>query len=597
MGLELAKAYIRVQADASRLDSDFSDIRATTDKHLAGVKASALGVLGIFSGGMAGILRSGLASAGQFEQTTIAFETMLGSAEETEQTLARLTEFAAKTPFEMPEITQAARGLIQFGERGDQLMGTLRMLGDAASGTSTPFSFLALVFNQVRGVGKLLTQDFRQLSTRGILSMQDIADHFGTTLAGAEKKISSGKVSFEDLRKIMEKLSKPGGRFANMMEKQSKSLVGLASTLNDAWSILFRTLATSLMPAAKSFTTVTIKMVETLQALVNVTNGGAAAALAGATAVGLLGTALLTAGFAAKFFGISLRGALIGTGIGVVLVLLGAAAGVLVDKFGLIEKVAAGVSGALDWIATSALDLWEWIKAFGMNWEKIWNALPDIIEVTFLYIGDIITNAVPLFAQTLGYGMRKLVDVLITAGKGMLAIWGKIWTSAPEIMTAALTKGGIGVLKVIARTSKAVQGSADEFKKGLAGEAPDWTDVFAPSTQTLKKMGKSKKIGDLLESVKRDKTAMEEARKAKTGPGKPTPTAPTTAKSVLEQGRYQLPELSNKIQDTFLKKDDGLKLDKDRNGLLESGLKKQDDIIKAIKDSGGGAAVLTGGDN
>ena len=80
------------------------------------------------------ILIKALMSAGQFEQTTIAFGTMIGNAEETKKTLEDLTEFAALTPFEMPEIEQAARGLIMFGERGEGLMDTLRLLGDAASG-------------------------------------------------------------------------------------------------------------------------------------------------------------------------------------------------------------------------------------------------------------------------------------------------------------------------------------------------------------------------------------------------------------------------------------------------------------------------------
>jgi hypothetical protein len=64
----------------------------------------------------------------------------------------------------MPEIEAAARGLIQFGERGDDLMDTLKMLGDAASGTSTQFGFLALVYNQVRGVGRFSDVDGQWLA-------------------------------------------------------------------------------------------------------------------------------------------------------------------------------------------------------------------------------------------------------------------------------------------------------------------------------------------------------------------------------------------------------------------------------------------------
>lgn len=195
--------------------------------------------------------RQALESAGKFEQTTVAFSVMLGSAAETKKTMDDLTEFAAKTPYEMPEIEQAARGLIQFGERGDQLMNTLKILGNAAAGTSTDFGMVAMIFNQIRGVGKLLTQDFRQLSTRGILSLQDLADYYKVPTAAAQEMLSEGKITFEDVRKIFQGLSEEGGRFANMTEKQSQTYKGLWSTLKDDIGIIMRQIGDEIMPIAK----------------------------------------------------------------------------------------------------------------------------------------------------------------------------------------------------------------------------------------------------------------------------------------------------------------------------------------------------------
>ena len=261
IGLELAKAFITVQADSSKLPGDLNKVQGTTTGFMnkltgmiSGKLAAALAVVV----GSFGTINS-LMKAGQFEQTTIAFETMLGSAKETEKTLASLTEFAAKTPFEMPEILQAARGLIQFGERGDDMIETMNMLGNAASGTSTPFGMLALVFNQVRGVGKLLTQDFRQLSTRGILSLKDIAKHYGVTTEAAQKMLSTGKVSFEDLKDIFRGLSAEGGRFHDLMERQSKSMLGLWSTFKDQLGITSRVLGDQLLPVAKQIITAAIE--------------------------------------------------------------------------------------------------------------------------------------------------------------------------------------------------------------------------------------------------------------------------------------------------------------------------------------------------
>jgi tape measure domain-containing protein len=142
------------------------------------------------------------------------------------------------------------------------MMDTLRILGNAASGTSTPFGFLALVFNQVRGVGRLLTQDFRQLSSRGVISLQEIANYYGVTTQAAQQMLSKGEISFTDLRNILKKASEDGGKFANLMEKQSESLLGKLSTLKDAIGITARTIGEVLLPMAKQFIEVGIQTTE-----------------------------------------------------------------------------------------------------------------------------------------------------------------------------------------------------------------------------------------------------------------------------------------------------------------------------------------------
>lgn len=220
---------------------------------------------GIVSGVFGSMVTMATHSAGVFEQTTISFETLLGSAVEAQQMLARLTDFAAKTPYEMPEVEKAARGLALFGERGDQLMETLQILGNAASGTNTQFGMVALIFNQIRGVGRLLTQDFRQLSTRGILSLRDLANHFGVVDEEAQRMLSNGKITFEDVREVFKSLSAEGGRFANLMERQSMSLLGRISTLKDSFNIMLREIGTNIAPVMSTIVTWTIKAVDVLR--------------------------------------------------------------------------------------------------------------------------------------------------------------------------------------------------------------------------------------------------------------------------------------------------------------------------------------------
>jgi len=371
MSIELAKAHVRVRADTSQLRPDLMQARSqvTGDASVIGASIGSSLTAGIsksFIGGITGvslfaggILRKGLSEAADFEQTTISFETMLGSIKETQTTLASLTKFAAETPFEMPEILQAARGLIQFGEHGDEMVDTMKMLGNAASASSTPFGFLALVFNQVRGVGKLLTQDFRQLSTRGIISLQDIAKHYKVTTAAAQDMLSKGKISFDDFKAIMEGLSKEGGRFYNMMIRQSQSLTGLESTLADAWNIMTRQLAGGLVPAMKLYTRLQIIAVEGLSAINEALGDMSGWAMAGAVSLTLLASAFGLAAIGTKLLGISLLQMMVGSGIALVFVAAAAGAGMLV---GMIAKLISWMS-ELSAVTKPIADGWAMITA------------------------------------------------------------------------------------------------------------------------------------------------------------------------------------------------------------------------------------------
>lgn len=241
-------SYIGQRAGASfvtgfaRSQSQFTSLANTAKGYFLG--GLSLAGVNSLAGGIAGLTRQVFSLNTGLEKSSVAYEVMLGSADKAQDVIQRLRKFAADTPFELPELNQVARGLLTFGERGDQMMETLKMLGNAASGTSSDFGMIGLIFNQIRGAGKLLTQDFRQLSTRGVLFLSDIAKYYKVTEQAAQDMLSHGKIKFEDVRNIFKSLSAEGGRFHNMMEKQAQTFDGLASTLRDNFG-------TALMNAGK----------------------------------------------------------------------------------------------------------------------------------------------------------------------------------------------------------------------------------------------------------------------------------------------------------------------------------------------------------
>ena len=78
--------------------------------------------------GAAGIAALGIAflkGAGEIEQISVAFETMLGSAEKAETLLKDITEFAAKTPFELTGLINSSKQLLAFGIEQEKIIETI----------------------------------------------------------------------------------------------------------------------------------------------------------------------------------------------------------------------------------------------------------------------------------------------------------------------------------------------------------------------------------------------------------------------------------------------------------------------------------------
>jgi hypothetical protein len=57
--------------------------------------------------------------------------------------------FASKTPFELPDVRANAKQLLAMGIATDDLIPTMKALGDVSAGLSVPMDRLALAYGQV----------------------------------------------------------------------------------------------------------------------------------------------------------------------------------------------------------------------------------------------------------------------------------------------------------------------------------------------------------------------------------------------------------------------------------------------------------------
>jgi tape measure domain-containing protein len=223
------------------IEDSVRSIKSTIKQMTIAVGAAAAGV---------GFL---LREAGEDEQTKIAFETMLGSADLALKKINELKEFAAKTPFELRGIKVAARRLLAFNFSAEELMPTLKALGDLTAGLGVErMPQLILALGQVKAATKLRGQELRQFTEAGVPLISELAKVLGKPEKEIQNLVSAGKVGFEDVRKALFQLTEEGGRFNNLMAKQSKSLFGLWSNVKDIINIISIEIGNKILPEAKA---------------------------------------------------------------------------------------------------------------------------------------------------------------------------------------------------------------------------------------------------------------------------------------------------------------------------------------------------------
>ena len=223
----------RVQAKAHRVGDSFR--RAFS---LGNLKDSLMDIPGmrlftnpyvVLGAGIGAITKLGM----EAENSAISFEVLLGSSEKATDMLGKITEMAAKTPFEKMDLQNAAQQMLNFGVAENQVLDYMKQLGDIAAGDKQRFQSLALVFGQVSSAGKLSGQDLLQFINAGFNPLKELADMTGESYASLQEKMSKGLITTDMVAAAMKRATSEGGKFYQMMDKMSATTGGRISTVID----------------------------------------------------------------------------------------------------------------------------------------------------------------------------------------------------------------------------------------------------------------------------------------------------------------------------------------------------------------------------
>lgn len=174
-----------------------------------------------------------IGSNAEMEQTLTSFTVMLGDAEQAKALVEEMTEFASRTPLELPDVTKAAQMLMSYGVAEEEVIEKMTRLGDLAGGSAEKLDRVSLAYGQMLAKGKVTGEELRQMTEAGVPLLQALADTLGTTTAEVQNMISKSKVGIDDLDRAIESLTTGSGQFSGMMEKQSQTMTGMLSTARD----------------------------------------------------------------------------------------------------------------------------------------------------------------------------------------------------------------------------------------------------------------------------------------------------------------------------------------------------------------------------
>ncbi|MGL5805951.1 MAG: tape measure protein [Xenococcaceae cyanobacterium] len=230
---------------AKSLGEGFTVLKGT----IAGIASGAiLNAIGSVQNAIAGLTQNVIAAGTQAERQRVAFETFLGSAEKANKLLAEVRTFAATTPFQLPEITEAAKQLLAVQVEADKVIPTIKMLGEIAAGADKPLSQLLFTYVQIKNQGKATAEEINQLYNAG-LSNADFAKALGIAENQVKELASEGKIGFAEVQKTIESMTAAGGRFAGLMDKLGGTTAVKLSNLEDAFGNIYRTIYEGIEPA------------------------------------------------------------------------------------------------------------------------------------------------------------------------------------------------------------------------------------------------------------------------------------------------------------------------------------------------------------
>ena len=262
---DLSKAEMRLKRlgrAANSAEHKLDDMNDEMKKGSSTAKGMGKAVLGLASAlGTMAVAGKIIGVAREFDIVSASLKTVTGSTEGAQRAFNQIQEFAATTPYDLQQVSNAFVKLMAFGL--DPSEEALTSYGNTASAMGKDLN------QMIEAVADAATGEFERLRDFGIRARQE-NDQVSLTFRGTTTTI---KKSSEEIQKYL--LAIGNTEFGGAMDERAKTLDGAISNLADSIDVLFLTIAKGDQGIMNDFVRMTTEGIEGITDAIALANGTA----------------------------------------------------------------------------------------------------------------------------------------------------------------------------------------------------------------------------------------------------------------------------------------------------------------------------------
>lgn len=188
---------------------------------------------------------------GQYEMTERSLQILTDSAQKGTEIFNQLSTMALNSPFTTMQLTDAARQLSALGFEANELVSTVKRLGDISAAVGAPIDRISYALGQVQTYGYLTSLQARTFMRMGIPLVKALAEEYSkleghvVTTGDVFQRMKERAISYNDVMRVVNRMTDEGGRFFDYQAKVSETLHVQLSNLSLAWQNMLNNIGKS----------------------------------------------------------------------------------------------------------------------------------------------------------------------------------------------------------------------------------------------------------------------------------------------------------------------------------------------------------------